>query len=656
MCGINGLIRLEKDLNTQELEALSTRMSDSIAHRGPDDQGHWADPETGLVLSQRRLAIIDLSPEGHQPMISADERYVITFNGEIYNFLELRKPLEERGHIFRGHSDSEVMLAHIQHHGIEKTLKAIYGMFAIALYDRKEKTLTLARDHLGKKPLYFGHAGKHLAFASELKALVCLPGFETNLNRGALSLFLRHNYVPAPYSIYEGIYKLNPGSFVTYDLTKPMPKGTALLEGMKSFWSMKETVQNGQSQPFTGSFEQAAGELEDLLKHATKLRMISDVPLGAFLSGGIDSSLIVALMQSLSDQKVKTYSIGFEEAAFNESDHAEAVAVHLGTDHKTFFVTSEETREVIPRLADIYDEPFADMSQIPTWHVSRLARQEVTVALSGDGGDESFAGYDRYKWAQRLCANILRYPALMRLPAAALIRLFPARTWDVLMSPVYHPLKKALGRELTGHRLHIAASYIQAKDFDDLFMQIISHWKDPGSIVKGGHEPLSPVTDPANDIDMRDIIARAQYFDTIAYLPDDILVKVDRASMDHALEARAPLLDKNVVEFAWRLPTAFKYENGNQKRILKHLLNRYVPQEITDRPKQGFGVPMAGWLRGPLKGWAEDLLSESELEKQDLFHPAPIRNLWDEHISGKRDWNYYLWDILIAQSWAQRWM
>ena len=656
MCGISGFYAPEKDLGQAELQALATRMSDAIAHRGPDDQGHWTESESGIALSQRRLAIVDLSPLGHQPMISDDERYVITYNGEIYNFQDLRRDMESRGHTFRGHSDTEVLLAVIQHDGLESALSKISGMFAIALWDKKSKTLSFARDHLGKKPLYFGWAGKFFAFASELKALAALPGFEKKINRGALSLYARHNYVPAPYTIYEGIYKLEPGHFLTLDCTQAPPEGSTLLDRVKKFWSAKDIAQTGQDNLFTGSFEEATDELDRILRTATSQRMIADVPLGAFLSGGIDSSLVVALMQAQSDQKVKTYSIGFEEAAFNESEHAKAVANHLGTDHTTFFVTAEETRDVIPRLADIYDEPFADMSQIPTWHVSRLARQEVTVALSGDGGDESFAGYDRYKWAQRMCANILGYPALLRMPAASLIRLLPARTWDKVLSPVYHPLKKALGRELTGHRLHIAASYIQAKDFDDLFMQIISHWKEPDKIVKGGYEPLSPVTNPANEPGIKDVISRAQYFDTIAYLPDDILVKVDRASMDHALECRAPLLDKNVVEFAWQLPVSYKYENGNQKRILKHLLGRYVPQEITDRPKQGFGVPMAGWLRGPLKEWAGDLLSEESLKKHDLFYPEPIRGVWDEHQSGKRDWNYYLWDILMAQAWAERWL
>ena len=651
MCGINGLVYLPKNLGAEDLRARSQSMSDRLAHRGPDDSGHWVDTENGVALGHRRLSILDLSAEGHQPMISADERYVLVFNGEIYNFKNIRGQLEQNNHVFRGHSDTEVLLAALQHWGLEKTLQSIQGMFAFALWDQKYKTLSLARDHVGKKPLYFGHAGQSFVFASELKAIAALPDFERNINRNALSLFMRHNYVPAPWSIYNHIFKLTPGSFITLDFSKAVPKDSALLDNVKQYWSVYDVAHLGQKNLYAGSFEDAADTLDHMLKEAVQDRMIADVPLGAFLSGGIDSSLVVALMQAQSDTKIQTYAIGFEEAAFDETRHAESVARHVGTDHTTFMVTADETRDVIPQLPDIYDEPFADISQIPTWHVCRLARQNVTVALSGDGGDESFAGYDRYVQAQSLSRRVLDTPTFIREPLGALIRFIPPSLWDVLLSPARGVLKNATGRDITGHRLHIASSLLGARTYDELYFLIMSHWKNPDTIVKGASEPRNSGKVP----DLRDHIHTSMLYDSMAYLPDDILVKVDRASMAHGLEVRAPLLDKNIIEWAWQLPLEYKYQPGNQKKILKAVLNRYVPRSITDRPKQGFGVPMGSWLHGPLRDWAESLLSEDALARYDLFHAAPIRKIWNEHLSGRRDWNYYLWDVLMAQAWTERW-
>ncbi|PCJ01720.1 MAG: asparagine synthase (glutamine-hydrolyzing) [Alphaproteobacteria bacterium] len=655
MCGISGIIRLSKDLDTDTLRSLGTRMSDQLTHRGPDDSGHWIDSDQGIVLGQRRLSILDLSAKGHQPMVSADERHIIVFNGEIYNFQDIRKKLEHTGHIFNGHSDTEVLLSAIQYWGLDKTLKLIHGMFAFALWDRRNKTLTLARDHLGKKPLYFGQTGKDFVFASELKAIVALPNFNKKLDRNALCLFMRHNYIPAPWSIYDNIFKLTPGSVITLDFSKALPQGRAILDNVKRYWSVHDIAHQGQNNLYTGSFDEACDSLEEMLKKAVSERMIADVPLGAFLSGGVDSSLIVALMQAQSDKKVKTYAIGFEEAAFNETPHAEAVARHIGTDHTTFIVTANETRDVIPSLPDVYDEPFSDMSQIPTLHVCRLARQNAVVALSGDGGDESFAGYSRYVQAQSLAGRILNIPQIVRQPLGTLIRLLPPHLWDIALSPARGILKKSTGHDITGHRLHIASSFLKANTYDDLYRQIVSHWADPASIVKGGEELYSPMTDPALTPRLGDHIHDSMLYDTMAYLPDDILVKVDRASMAHGLEVRAPLLNKDIIEFAWSLPLSYKYETGNSKRILKSILGRHVPTSITDRPKQGFGVPMGEWLRGPLRDWAESLLSEQALAKHDLFHPDPIRKIWQEHLTGQRDWNYYLWDVLMAQAWAERW-
>lgn len=656
MCGISGFIRSSKDMNGAELRSLNQVMCDTLTHRGPDDAGYWEDTHRGVALAQRRLSIIDLSPEGHQPMISADERYILTFNGEIYNFQDIRKQLEPLNHPFRGHSDTEVLLAAIQHWGIEKTLQTAKGMFAFALWDRKNATLMLARDHMGKKPLYFGHAGHDFVFASELKAIAVHPDFRKDLNRDALALFMRHNYVPAPWSIYQGIFKLMPGSMIVLDFSGSIPKGTDLLERVKPYWSLHDQAQKAQDDPFSGSFDEASAALEECLNSAVAQRMIADVPLGAFLSGGVDSSLIVALMQAQSDQKVKTYSIGFEEAEFDETQHAAAVAQHLGTDHTTFTVRADETRDVIPTLADVYDEPFADMSQIPTLHVCRLARQNAVVALSGDGGDESFAGYHRYREAGVIARKILGIPSIVRKPLSGVIQAASPALWDKALWPVRGALKKMSGREITGHRLHIASAFLGAKNYDDIYHVMMSHWKNPERIVLGGQDIGGPINDPALCSNFADPIHRSMLYDSLAYLPDDILVKVDRASMAHSLEVRAPLLDKDVVEFAWGLPLSYKYQDGNSKRILKDILARHVPSSITERPKQGFGVPMAVWLRGPLRDWAESYLSEDALKAHGMFDPAPIRAMWAEHLSGTRDWNYYLWDVLMAQAWAEQWL
>ncbi len=649
MCGIAGQLKNTGAANEPSLLAECRRMADAIIHRGPDDQGFWADAETGVCLAHRRLAIVDLSPAGHQPMISPSGRYVMAFNGEIYNHHDLRHQLEANGQAprWRGHSDTETLLAAFDVWGVETTLQRCIGMFAIALWDRKANALTLIRDRLGEKPLYYGWQGEGenaaFLFGSELKALRGHPQFGAKIDRNALALFLRHNYIPAPHSIYEGIRKLPPGCLLTVSLGQREPRITV-------YWSAIESALVGASRErLSIEPNEAVDELESLLKSAVSQQMMADVPLGAFLSGGVDSSTIVALMQAQSSRPVKTFTIGFHETGYNEAEHAKAVARHLGTDHTELYVTPQEAMAVIPRLPAMFDEPFADSSQIPTFLVSELARRHVTVSLSGDAGDELFSGYTRYTATAGIWQKLSRLPLPLRRIAANSITTLSPGTWDALAVL----LPSARLRHRFGDKLHKGAGVLASKTIDRLYHSLVSHWNDPAQVVLGGHEPETLLTGLRPKLTGLEPVERMMALDLVTYLPDDILAKVDRAAMAVSLESRVPLLDHRVVEFAWRLPQSLKLRDGVGKWVLRQVLYRHVPQSLIDRPKMGFGVPIDSWLRGPLREWAEALLDESRLRREGYFDPTLIRQKWAEHLNGRRNWAYHLWDVLMFQAWLE---
>lgn len=654
MCGFTGFLTVNSF--GPECKNYLSRMADAIRHRGPDDHGIWEDADAGIGLAHRRLSILDLSPQGHQPMVSDSGRYVLVFNGEIYNFESLRQELDaawasdgsgNRAR-WRGHSDTEVMLAAIEQWGIESAVRKFIGMFAFALWDRKERLLTLARDRMGIKPLYYGWQGNSFLFGSELKAIREHPEFRREIDRNAATLFLRFEYIPAPHSIYQGIYKLLPGHILTLGA-----KNLNSTPDSHPYWSAEKVAEQGLMDPFTGSEKEAVDQLDSVLRDAVKIRMISDVPLGAFLSGGIDSSTVVALMQAQSERPVKTFSIGFFEEGYNEARHAEKIANHLGTDHTELYVTAEQAMAVIPRLPTLYDEPFADCSQIPTFLVSELARQKVTVSLSGDGGDELFGGYNRYNWGSSIWNKIKWFPPMTRkLFVKALTSVSP-QNWDRLFSQFGFLLPSKLKVPTPGDKIHKLSEILEAENSDRLYMGLVSIWKDPSSLVIGAHEPTTILSNGFHSKKLTDFSQRMMLLDTITYLPDDILTKVDRASMGVSLEARVPLLDHRVMEFAWRIPMGMKIKNGQSKWLLRQVLYKYIPKKLIERPKMGFGVPIGSWLRGPLREWAEDLLNERRLEEEGFFNPAPIREKWTEHLAGKRNWQYYLWDVLIFQAWLR---
>lgn len=645
MCGIAGFLSASNNIAHSEWPALLEKMGAAIWLRGPDDGGVWCDIASGIGLAHRRLSILDLSPAGHQPMVSASGRYVIAFNGEVYNHLEIRAELAETFTQWRGHSDTETLLASFEAWGIEDTIQKAIGMFAIAVWDKQNQTLTLIRDRLGEKPLYYGWQGNTFLFGSELKALKAHPEFRAEIDRNSVALQLSHNYIPAPYSIYQGIKKLWPGSLLTISLQNRDAS-------IRRYWDARQVVADGLAQPFTGTREESVAALDKLLSQAVKQQMLADVPLGAFLSGGIDSSTIVALMQAQSSRPVSTFTIGFNEAGYNEAEHAKAVAKHLGTDHTELYVTPKQAMEVIPKLPQLYCEPFSDSSQIPTFLVSQLARSKVTVSLSGDGGDELFCGYGRYFKAAALSKKLSRFPRGINSILPKLIKVISPDRWNSLLAP----FQALLGGKDIGAKLHLSADMLYARSQSELALYyfMVRHWSNASALVLGATNVPTAFTDAALRAPTDDFVSTMMALDMLAYLPDDILAKVDRAAMGVSLETRVPILDHRVVEFAWRLPGEYKVYDGHGKWPLRQVLYKYVPQALMERPKMGFGVPIGSWLKEPLKDWAEALLSESRLKREGFFNPDPIRQKWQEHLSGKHNWQYPLWDVLMFQAWLEQ--
>lgn len=660
MCGIAGIVAPGQSRSA--LASWAQIMAKAIAYRGPDNTGVWVDPRASLVLAHQRLAILDLSPAGHQPMPSATGRYVIAFNGEIYNHLSLRRELETGGQLlgpWHGHSDTETLLAAIEAWGLEAALQRSVGMFALALWDRSERVLQLARDRFGEKPFYVGFSGsgsgRALAFGSELAALKAWPGFENSIDRQSLAQLLRFGAIAAPRSIYVGIQQLLPGHILR------LPFGDGLPEQLPSshpWWCLRSTIVASMAQPFCDQIEALDG-LEKALSEAVRLQSCADVPLGSFLSGGIDSSLITALLQSNSSQPVRTFTIGFEESGFNEAPHARAVAAHLGTNHAETLLTSADAQALIPLLAQLYCEPFADSSQIPTHLVCREARRSgLTVALSGDGGDELFGGYGRYFWGANNWSNWTRLPWPARCLLGHALRFLPPVGWDALGRP--------LAIDQFGHKLHKFADRLaHVRSTDDLYRSLVSAWRDPASLLQNNDagsqllEAQSPLDWCLPKILNDDPVARMMAYDSLNYLPNDILTKVDRAAMATSLETRAPFLDHHVAALAWRLPMAMKAgpdpKGSSSKWILRQLLYKYVPPKLIERPKAGFGVPIGQWLRGPLRSWAEDLLDPGVMQRQGYLRPEPIQRLWLQHLSGRFDHASRLWTVLMWQAWLEEW-
>ena len=638
MCGVAGLFDHRARRTHEALAAQGRAMADALLHRGPDAGDVWADGEAGIALGHRRLSIIDLTPAGAQPMVSSCGRFVVSYNGEAYNADVLKPELEAAGRKFRGHCDTEVIVEGAAVWGVEATITRLIGMFALALWDRHERTLYLVRDRLGIKPMYWTETDGQLLFGSELKALRAVADWQPTLDRDAVAAYLRFAYVPATRGIYRGVRQLAPGTVLVARAGQPVE--------IRAFWSLDDVAAKGQADRFAGSEDEAAQILDALLSDAVKRRMIADVPLGAFLSGGIDSSTVLALMQKASNRPVRSFSIGFHEPGFDEAPHAAAVARHLGTDHTELYVEPGHALEIIPRLPTMYDEPFADASQIPTFLVSEMTRRYVTVALSGDGGDELFAGYTRYFRSEAVRKVLDAVPQSARGLAAAAVKRVAPGTWSALGSWAMPQF---------GDRLHKLAGAL-AGTSADFYRRMVTQWDNPDAVVRGGVEPKGLLWDDSVNARVPDPLERMQYLDTLTYLPDDILTKVDRASMAVALEARVPLLDHRVVEFSWRLKPTLKVSGGVGKRVLRRVLDRYVPKALIDRPKMGFGVPIDSWLRGPLKDWAENLLGERRLAAEGIFDPAPIRARWREHLSGERNWQYPLWTILMFQAWKERWL
>ena len=647
MCGFTGFLNFSSRWG--DPSSLLRKMGGAIAHRGPDDSGVWFDAECGVGFSHQRLSIIDLSADGHQPMVSLSGRFVIAYNGEVYNYQSLRVDLLAEGVSFRGQSDTEVLLAAIECWGLKRALQRSVGMFAFAVWDRKERVLSLARDRMGEKPLYYGWQGsgkeRTFLFGSELKALRQHPVWQGGVDRDALTDLLRYNDVPAPQTIHPGIYKLLPGHLLHLS---QQDRGWS--ERDETWWSLFEVSQQAQSTPYRGSREDAVNQLDDLLRKVIQGQRLADVPMGAYLSGGVDSSSVVGVMQSLTDQPVQSFTIGFENPAYDESPNARAVANHLGTEHQEWIVTAKDALSIIPDLPTVYDEPFADVSQIPTLLVSQLAKQKVTVSLSGDGGDELFAGYNRHQWGPRIWNKMRYIPGWFR-KALSLVMASPSpQGWDQFFRMVDPLLPHYLRVRHPGEKIHKIALLLKSSGERELYMNLLKIWPGPPPVLGSkahdlvnDHQPLWEMGEHFSE--------RMSRLDSVTYLPDDILVKVDRAAMRNSLETRVPLLDHRVVEFAAQLPISMKIHQGSGKWILREVLDRYVPRELIDRPKSGFAIPVDDWLRGPLRGWAEDLLSIERLKSEEYFDWQTVRMAWDQHLSGKKNMQYPLWGVLMFQAW-----
>jgi len=644
MCGLAGFVAAQPGPAEDLLDSLRP-MCEAIAHRGPDDSGEWIDAACGVALGFRRLAIIDISPAGHQPMVSASGRYVVMLNGEIYNFETLRAELQAAGEAppFRGHSDTEVLLAAFEAWGVETAVKRLNGMFAIALWDRESRRLHLIRDRMGVKPLYYGWAGRAFLFGSELNALRRHPAFSCAIDRVALQLYFRFLYVPAPFSIYEAARKLMPGTILTFDPATGRAETTV-------YWSVAATAIDGVQQPFRGSENEASQDLEALLRDAVRMRMVADVPVGAFLSGGIDSSLVTALMQAQRSTPVRTFSIGFSEGKYDEAPHAARVARYLGTDHTELYVTPDDVADVIPKLPSMYGEPFADSSQIPTHLVAMLARRQVAVGLSGDGGDEVFGGYSRYAVGEKLFRRLAALPVSMRPFIGRALASLPAGLWDRFLAVCRPLLPTELRRPHSRERLHKLARMIAARTPDAMYFELISHWTD---LVQHGIAEQAPSACDHDWQALSEPMDQMMFLDQTSYLPDDILTKVDRASMAASLEARAPMLDYRVVEFAWTLPLPMKGQNGEGKRVLRRVLGRYLPTSLSERPKMGFSIPLESLLRGRLRDWAESLLDATTIGGQGLLDAELVSHRWNHYAGGDDHWKHHVWGVLMFQAWME---
>lgn len=639
MCGITGFV-VDSQISGIDIRSTLDRMTDTLDHRGPDSRGTWFAEEAGVGLGHRRLAIRDLSPTGHQPMVSSCQRYVIAYNGEVYSHQEIAADLLKAGRTLRGSSDTEVILEACAEWGVEPTVRRLIGMFAFALYDRQTRELVLVRDRLGIKPLYWGKFAHVFIFGSELKALRAAQGWQPRIDRDALSAFMRHNYIPAPHSIYQGVYKLEPGTILKI--------GRDGVSAISRYWDLRSIVEHGPQSALQKTDTEILGQLDHLLCDAVKRRMVADVPLGTLLSGGIDSSLVTALMAEQSERPINTFSIGFQEQEFNEAPFAREIAKHLGTHHTELYAEPRHALEMVERLPHWYDEPFADSSQIPTALVCELTKQHVTVVLSGDGGDELFAGYNRYALGLEMWKKANIAPFAVRKSMARALLAQPESRLDALG----RLLPSRWRRNQLGNKLHKFANAILLDDPDAMYRRMLSHWNEPDEIVLGGKEPKGILWDPTVAKTIPDFLDRMQFLDTVTYLPDDILTKVDRASMSVALEARVPLLDHRVVELAWRMPQHMKIRDGQSKWALRQILYKRVPRGLIERPKMGFGVPFDQWLRGPLRDWAEALLDPTRLQQQALFRPEPILERWKAHLEGQ-NWGYPLWNVLMAQAWIE---
>ncbi|MGB5833708.1 MAG: asparagine synthase (glutamine-hydrolyzing) [Thiohalocapsa sp.] len=643
MCGICGFIDPGLSLDPDRYPALIQTMSATLTHRGPDASGQWVDSSAGVALGHRRLAVIDTSEHGRQPMRSRNGRCVISYNGEIYNFRTIRAELTRLGCAFVGGSDTEVLAEAIAEWGLEATLRRLNGIFAFALWELDAQRLTLVRDPLGVKPLYWGLIGGRLFFGSELKALLAFPGWQPEIDRRAAGDFLRYGYVPAPQSIYRGVRKLPPGCCMVWERSA----GTREWR----YWDLGQVAIAGAADPIDSNPSAAVGMLHGLLSSAVGAQMLADVPLGAFLSGGVDSSTVVALMQEQSARPVNTFTIGFTAADFDEAGAARSVARHLGTDHHELYVSSQDLLDLVPQLSRIYDEPFADASQLPTLMVAQLARQTVTVALSGDGGDELFAGYNRHLWAERWWPRLRGLPHPLRLLTARLLAAPKPSFWY----RTGRLLPRGLRLPQLASKIGKLSNTLSAADLASAYRHLISHWEDPDALISRADDMLRNPSPPSTlEHGLASDLARMQLADALGYLPDGILTKLDRASMAYGLEARVPLLDPRIVAFAWRVPDALKIRDRSSKWLLRQVLYRYVPASLIERPKMGFSVPLDDWLRGPLRGWADSLLNPKSIAEHGLLRPAQISTLWDRHLAGKTDAGQRLWNLLVLQAWLQR--